>query len=193
MERSTYAEGRVMPGSAPPPAPKAKLSAAALEISAQTLRYWRKELDPEPRNEYFSSGRLLAYRVLKVLIRHRGIDVEELKRCDCEALFEACTHVAWDVLARSYLYVDRKEGVLFLHHAELFIDKDDYDAECFALAGIVAMHRAMWERLGFNGTVRRELLPPNTAAPPRHAPIIRRKELRPKGPPSIDLSVLYNR
>lgn len=128
---------------------KATLSAELLGIGSETLRYWREHLDPNPSPTYFSGGRLLAYRVLKVLIRHHFIPVEALQRCNRSELFECCEHVATNVLERSFLYIDPRLGRLSLHEECPLIDDDNIDAQVIPLKGIVRLHRLAWERLGF--------------------------------------------
>jgi len=172
-----------MPGPRPSRGLKATMSAELLGISTQTLRYWREHLDPERHNGYFSVGRLLAYRVLTVLIRERNVSVEILQHCDRRELFEVCEHVALNVLAKSYLYLDRTQPLLFLHHSKPFVPDDVYDVDTLALDGIVRTHRAALESMGSDASQRRYQLEPSKPGTMRRRTIIRSN-------PLIDLSVL---
>lgn len=119
-----------------------------LGVGAETLRYWRTSLDPDPKRLYFSSGRVLLYRILTVLIRHHFIPVQCLQRCDIAALSEQCEQVALNVLAQSYLYTDPARNVLRLCEVRPSVPDDNFDALVVPLKGIVERHRDALEQMG---------------------------------------------
>ncbi len=69
---------------------KPKMMCDLLGVSVQTLRYWRKKLEPEPKRAIFSSGDLLAFRIIKVLIQRGRFTVEGLLSYNISEIFSYC-------------------------------------------------------------------------------------------------------
>lgn len=71
-----------------------------LGISTETLRYWRKYLDPLSTRSYFTPEDIFVYRIMYELIRKRKMPIVELKKGDWEALFSICNETSYEALCR---------------------------------------------------------------------------------------------
>lgn len=127
---------------------KPHVVAELLNVGPETVRYWRTRLDPNSAKTHFSGGRLLAYRVIKTLVRNRFVPVEVLEHCPLETLFEACEHVALAALGRCWVLVDPPLCKLELSEVIPTLDPDSLDALVQPLAGVVKAHRLALEQLG---------------------------------------------
>jgi hypothetical protein len=129
---------------------KPQVAADLVGISKTTQRYWRNHIDPNGQSSTFSSGRLLAYRILKVLVYRRGLSVESLQRCDMASLFEHCEQVTLAVLGQSFLLINAETAQLSFHERrpELSEEDADLDAQVIALKSIVSAHREALELAG---------------------------------------------
>ncbi len=58
-----------------------------VEISPETFRYWRANLDPSPHRSLFTAGDVLGYHVFAVLIRYKHVSPQFLRKLDFSKLF----------------------------------------------------------------------------------------------------------
>jgi len=144
---------------------KPHTAAALLGIGPETLRYWRRELDPNPYRSHFSGGVLLAYHVLNLLIRVRDLPVARLKACPLAVLFEACERERARDLSRHWLILNLEQGTLRMAGSALGHDPACWAAHALPLAPAVAAYREALETHGLP-TGARAAVPPRSVRSP---------------------------
>jgi len=119
---------------------KPHVSRELLEVSPETLRYWRKHVDPKPHRPHFSSGRLLAYRVIKAWVRKKHLPVEILEQCQWDRVFKACESVTRDKLSSQYLVLNEKTHELSFQGPNQRLSVDDLDIHVLPMRPVVQEH-----------------------------------------------------
>lgn len=119
---------------------KPHVAAALLDIGPQTLRYWRKHVDPRPHRAYFSGGVLFAYRTIKLLTRRRHVPVEILERCKWDSFFCICESNLPANLAQQRLSVNERTFEVTLVDPDQALDYEDLDQHFLPLAPVIIEH-----------------------------------------------------
>lgn len=73
-----------------------------LNISRETLRYWRKHLYPPEKTKFFSSFDLFVFQFIKFCVHNKRIKVRELVGINWAATLDRFTTLSQE---QSYLYV----------------------------------------------------------------------------------------
>jgi hypothetical protein len=108
-----------------------------LGIKPETLRYWKKRLDPQPTRKVFSSGCLLAYWILKQLIQHRGSNPQHLANFDLHPLFSRCETTNVDEIEKSRLVLDHALECLHFESLSVRSERCDHLKEKIDLTLVV--------------------------------------------------------
>ena len=101
-----------------------------LKISDQTLRYWRKHLDPRQDKRNFTGKDILMYSVFNLMIRAEQVPVRELKGHNWDKIFEFCYSATIKTLLNSALVYDAFTKSLFIAKNASDIDLDDNWIHC---------------------------------------------------------------
>lgn len=121
---------------------------ALLGISGQTLRYWRKQLDPQPQRSLFSSPDVLALRLIKAFTHHHDTSVRMLKKCGFSSLFDEFEKTPMYILRdRIALLDERNETISLIPHDPGF-DIDDFRLHGIGLCTVVNEHLESLCRFG---------------------------------------------
>ena len=91
---------------------KAKGACDLLEITKETLRYWKKHLDPIPNRSTFSSIDIFKYRIFKELIYYSGVSVRALEKYNWKEVFEHCDKVKYSMLEEFNLILDKRKKLI---------------------------------------------------------------------------------
>jgi hypothetical protein len=112
-----------------------------LGISVEMFLYWRRKLDPQPTRREFSVHVLLAYHILNVLIKKRGMRVAHIVHFDREVLFERCQFKIDFDNEDGILVIDNRTSTFKFEIASYRAPINDYEIDVLSLYQVVAEFR----------------------------------------------------
>lgn len=111
-----------------------------LDINRETLRYWRKHVDPNPHRHFYTSGVLLAYQAIKILIRKKHLPVEVLKRCEWREAFRLIESLPLTSVSERLLTINERTFDVKLLNPQETYDRNDLDLHYLPLRPVVDAH-----------------------------------------------------
>lgn len=130
---------------------KLHVAFTVLGVSKQTLENWRKQLDPQDNRPVFSAPALLAYRIIKSLIKNRFMRVGDLKKIKISAIsqiFKLCEDFTPETLEKFTLVIDFDAKTMFLTDDDYRHQLGDIDYIALNLDSVVQAHRDGFLRAG---------------------------------------------
>jgi DNA-binding transcriptional MerR regulator len=89
-------------------------AAELLGISYQTLKYWREVLDPRVKHARYSGREILAYSVIKSLIREQNYSPEKLSQFPMNLFFELMLSSSLEDLKNQILILNANKKLICL-------------------------------------------------------------------------------
>ena len=89
-----------------------------LDISQETLRYWRSNIDSDTIRTHFSPSDILVYRLLKIYTIDYGIPIKRLKHFDWSNLFSEFNKQSYSKLNKLVVVLNQSEDFLKLIKSE---------------------------------------------------------------------------
>ncbi len=97
---------------------KPQVARDVLNVSQETFRYWRENIDPKTARSHFSPSDLLVYRILKAYTMDHGISIKRLKNFDWSKLFTEFNRQSYPKLKNLVVVLNQREGFLKLMTSE---------------------------------------------------------------------------
>lgn len=94
-----------------------------LEVSQETLRYWRKHIEPGTMRSHYTGKEMLEYWILMAFIRDRKIPIRVLKTCDWSSLFKVCRIGKIEELKTYMIVFNTRDKTLKIQKQNADIDK----------------------------------------------------------------------
>lgn len=115
-------------------------AAELLGISYQTLKYWRGVLDPRVRHARYSGREILAYSVIKSLIREQKYSPERLSKFPMNLFFELILTSKFEHLRNQILILNDNKNLIFLKPELTAEDIRDRQTTFLYLEDVISDH-----------------------------------------------------
>lgn len=132
---------------------KPHTAAEILGVGKETLRYWRAHMDPKPARSHYPAGVVLAYRIIKTLVRNRHIPVQTLERCDWTKIFHMCETLSMEKLRDYYVELDENNSVVSCKREADWDDDPFSGVSAWRIAAIIDGHLTALATLGRSDNV----------------------------------------
>ena len=116
------------------------VAANMLDISTETIRYWRSNLDPEKTRYYFSPEDIFVYRIMKSFIRGYTKPISLLKKCDWTLIFKVCNETEYRVLRKHLVILNSIQKKLYFALEDQAPDRFDSNFTAIHLGRIYKQH-----------------------------------------------------
>lgn len=127
---------------------KPQAACGVLDIGFQALRYWRENLQPSPKDSFFSGSDLLAFRIIKILIKKRHLSVELLSNFSMEMIFYNCRESSPDEIRVQTLLLDESNFSIRFVPSDQNVEVENLDLHIVPLGSIVKSHFQALHKFG---------------------------------------------
>lgn len=110
---------------------------AILNISTETLRYWRANLDPDKKRKYFTKRDVVVYLIFKIMIKAECVPVKKLKQFNWTPIFEKVNKASNSEIKNIVVVYDGLKNILYMDDKTNNIDTNNNWIKCVSIKNAI--------------------------------------------------------